>query len=320
MGAFSDVVETTGDLAVLNEHPGSIGVLVFDGEVVVDAAGFFSFSNLGSCDAHGADGVCVFDPVDDVDVMEAHIDVDVTALPGEVELIVELVLEFVPFGAAWEHGACGSHVPEGARVVDFADCSIVDAFDGLEVSEFVAALEPDADFQILFLCFFCGSEDASDADGVEGHRFLHEDVFSLFHCFLEHHGPEGARCGEDDNIAGGDGLFVAFEAEEDAFFGDIDAGAVLNGKALEGFLNFLLEEFCHGDELDVGACFEGLVSGAGGATATTDHGKFEWAVLFCCVGEAFDGERCEGGSCGGRFEEVSSGELFGVVHIVRGLS
>ncbi len=134
MGAFGDVVETAGDLAVLNEHAGTVGVFVFDGEVIVDAAGFFSFPDFGAGDSHGVDGVGVFDPVDDIDVVEAHIDMDVAALPSEVELVVELVLEFVPFGAARQHGACGPHVPKSAGVVDFADGAVVDAFNGFEVA------------------------------------------------------------------------------------------------------------------------------------------------------------------------------------------
>lgn len=134
VGAFGDVVETAGNLAVLNEHAGTVGVFVFDGEMIVDAASLFSFPDFGSGDSHGVDGVGVFDPVDDIDVMEPHIDVDVAALPSEVELVIELVLEFVPLGTAWEHGACGPHVPEGAGVVDFADGAVVDAFNGFEVT------------------------------------------------------------------------------------------------------------------------------------------------------------------------------------------
>ena len=294
MGAFCDVVEAAWDLAVLDEHAGAVGVFVFDGEVIEDASGFFPFTHFGAGHAHGADGVSVLDPVDDVDVMKAHIDVDVAALPGEVELVVELVLEFVPFGAAWEHGSGGAHVPEGARVVELADGSVLDPFDGFEVTEFVTALEADTDFEVLFLGVFCCSENAPDSDGIEGDRFFHEDVFSLFDGFLEHGGAEGARGGEDDDVTGGDGLFVSLESEEDPFFWNIHFVAVLSGEILERFLNLFVEEFGDCDEFDVGAGFEGLVCGAGGTSAAADHGQFERACLALGVGESLDGESGEG--------------------------
>ena len=287
---FCDVVETAGNLSVLHEHSGTVRVFVLDSEVVIDTASIFSFSDFGAGNAHGADRVCVFDPVDDVDIVEPHVDVDISALPSEVELIVELVLEFVPLWAAGEHGARGAHVPEGAGVVDFPDGTVVDAFDGFEVAELVSALESDADLQILFLGLFCGGKDAADADCVERDRFFHEDVFPLFDSFLKHHRSEGAGGGEDDDIAGGDGLFVAFETEEDSFFWNIHAGAVLDGETLERFLDFFVEELGDGDQFDVGAGFEGLIGGASGASTAAHHGEFERCILFCGVGESFDGQ------------------------------
>lgn len=287
--------------------------------MIVDAARLFSFSDFGSCDAHGVNGVGVFDPVDDVNVMESHVDVDIAALPREIELVVELVLELIPFWAPGKHGACSAHVPEGACVVDFADGAVVDAFDGFEVAEFVAALESDTDFEIFFLGVLGSGEHASNADGVECHGFFHEDVFSLFDRFFEHHGSKGARRGEDDDIAGGDGLFVALEAEEYAFFGDVHAGAVLDGEVLEGFLNLFVKEFRDSDEFNVGAGFERLVGSSRGASSAAHHGEFERPIFFCGMGEPFDGECGQCGPYGGGFEEVSSGELVGVVHGVQDL-
>lgn len=179
----------------------------------------------------------------------------------------------------------------------------------------MAALEADADFQVLFLGLFCCCENAADADGIERHGFFHEDVFPLFDGLFKHHGTEGAGGREDHDIARGDRLFVALEAEEDAFLGDVDACAVLNGEVLEGFLDFLFKEFSDGDEFDVGAGFERLVGSAGGTSAAAHHGEFEGAIFFCGVGEPFDGECGEGRSDGCGFEEVSSGELVGVVHV-----
>ena len=76
-------------------------------------------------------------------------------------------------------------------------------FMQLEVAGLVAALRAGDDGQALLLGELRGGDDRADADRVDGHRLLHEDVLSRLDDRLEVERPETGRRGQDDRFTSG---------------------------------------------------------------------------------------------------------------------
>lgn len=124
----------------------------------------------------------------------------------------------------------------------------MDAFDGFDVAFVVMALEADDDFEVFLVGFFSVFDDGAHAFCVSGDGFFHEDVFAFFDGVFEVHGTEAWRGGEDDDVSGIDGCFVGFEADELAFFGDVDAVFVLLFESAEAGFHVVFEGVSDGDE------------------------------------------------------------------------
>ena len=99
VGVFGDAVPATALVAALAEHFGAVSVFEFDAVVVKDFAGVGADANFGASHAVGFDGVAVFEPVDDVKVVDVLFDDVVAANPVEVVPVAHLVFHFREFAA-----------------------------------------------------------------------------------------------------------------------------------------------------------------------------------------------------------------------------
>lgn len=99
VGVFGDAVPATALVATLAEHFGAIGVFEFDAVVVKNFAGVGADADFGAAHAVGFDGVAVFEPVDDVEVVDVLFDDVVAANPVEVVPVAHLVFHFREFAA-----------------------------------------------------------------------------------------------------------------------------------------------------------------------------------------------------------------------------
>ena len=72
--------------------------------------------------------------------------------------------------------------------------------DGLFQRLVVAAHQAAGDLEVLLLGL-SPAQDAANARGIDGERFLHEDVAALGHGVLEVDRPEGRRRGQQHDAA-----------------------------------------------------------------------------------------------------------------------
>ena len=106
---------------------------------------------------------------------------------------------------------------------DVADRAVLQPLDRFEVARVVAALQADADHEVLLLGLFVGGQDAADAGRVDGDRLLHEDVLAGFDGGFEVDRAEAGRRGEDHQVgAAVDRLLVGVEADELPLGGHVD--------------------------------------------------------------------------------------------------
>ena len=79
--------------------------------------------------------------------------------------------------------------------------ALVDLLDGLFQRLVVAAHQAAGDLEVLLRGLLAGLEHAADARGVDGERFLHEDVAALGHGVFQVDRPEARRRGQEHHVA-----------------------------------------------------------------------------------------------------------------------
>ena len=133
----------------------------------------------------------------------------------------------------------------------------------------MAALGPGDDGQALLRGQLRAGDDRADADGIDGHRLLHEDVLAGLDRGLEVDGPETGRGGRDDviDVLDGQELLVAVEAGEAGLGLDLDRGRDLLAERLEGSVDAVLERIEEGHDLDPGRGVDGVDGRARAAAA-----------------------------------------------------
>ena len=92
-------------------------------------------------------------------------------------------------------------VPVAAERDEIADFAVVDALDRFLVRALMAALQADADFEVLLLRFFGGGKNAADAGRIGGDRLFHEHMLAGVHGIFEVQRAIAGRAGDDDDIA-----------------------------------------------------------------------------------------------------------------------
>ena len=117
-------------------------------------------------------------PVDHVEVVHVLLDDVVAGEPGEVEPVAALPLHVGHAGlcAASPTGRPGSSSTAPRRSSPISPSWM--RFIGLEIALLVAALRAGDDGQPLLRGQLGGGDDRADADRVDGHRLLHEDVLA----------------------------------------------------------------------------------------------------------------------------------------------
>jgi hypothetical protein len=114
----------------------------------------------------------------------------------------------------------------------FAERAVLDAFHHLDVAGLVATLQSHSDLEVLLFRFLCSFQHAAHTWSIHCHGLFHEDVLSLLHRLLEHHGTEDAGRCENHDITRGDSLLVRFEPHETPFLGHINLPGVLGLEVL----------------------------------------------------------------------------------------
>src|SRR5437667_4060202 len=110
-------------------------------------------------------------------------------------------------------------VPITASSHDVTDSTVVQTLDAFDIAGAMMPLEPDANFQVFLFGFFDSGQKASNARRIGGNGFFRKDMFALAHGFLELHGAEAWRRGQDDNVGERNGLLVGVEADKLMFGG-----------------------------------------------------------------------------------------------------
>src|SRR5262245_31616245 len=135
----------------------------------------------------------------------------------------------------------------------------------------MAALEADADFQILLLRFFGGSENFADAGSINGNGLFHEHVLALSDSFFEMNRTKTRWRGDDNNVGRSDRLFVTVETNELAVLRYVDLFFMLVLKIVEAVTQFVRERIAHGHKLGRPTGAKSLVGSAGTTSATTNQ-------------------------------------------------
>src|SRR5262249_39045307 len=118
-------------LPAVAHEPRTIRVLVDYGEVVVNLAVFRAREDLAATHAHGFHRVHLsHGPGADVEVVHVLLDVEVARQPGEVVPVAHLVEHLGPAGLLRLRPSAAPIIV-GEERQDFADCTVVDAPDGL---------------------------------------------------------------------------------------------------------------------------------------------------------------------------------------------
>ncbi|MCK7518839.1 MAG: hypothetical protein MZV64_14475 [Ignavibacteriales bacterium] len=175
----------------------------------------------------------------------------VAGRPGEVEPVAALPLHLAHLGRLLDDPQVAL-VPVALAADDLADRPLVEAVHELEVALLVAALGPGHDAQAFLGRQFRAGDDRADADRVDGHGLLHEDVLARLDGGLEVEGPEARRRGRDDvvDVLDLEQLLVAVEAGEAGLRFDLDRGRDLLHERLERALDAVLERVVEGHDLD----------------------------------------------------------------------
>ena len=129
-------------------------------------------------------------------------------------------------------------------------------------------------------------QNAADARGVHGERFLHEDVAALGHGVFEVDGPESRRRGQQHDAARPhrvDGLLVGVQANELPLLGHVDLLGELAGQGPQAGLQAGIEEVGHRPELRGALGAQGLGGCPGAASAAAHQGNLD-RVLFAGIG------------------------------------
>jgi len=245
-----------------------------------------------------ADGVAFLDPVNDVQIVDVLLDDMVAANPGEVVPVAHLVFHFgelvaallFEIGAPIEPGRLA--VPIAAHGYDVANGAVVEPLEGLAIAFVIMPLQTDDYLKPFLFGFRSRGHEAPDAGGIGGDGFFGENIFALLDRFLELHGTKTGRRSQDDYIGQSDGLFIGVETDKLAIGRHVHFFLMDSAEIIEAAFEFIFEGIRHGHELDGAFRFEGLVGGAGAASAATDQGKLE-GVGPRGEGAAFDGQTAE---------------------------
>ena len=247
-----------------------VGVLVDDGEVIVDLAVLGTGQHLPAAHADGPDGVLVLHhPGAGVEHVDVLLDVEVAGEPGEVVPVAHLVRHVGPVGLP-------GLVPSAAAVVvgeqrdNVADRPVVDPADGFAEGVAVAETEAGDDREALGLRHRTALQDRVNARGIDGDRLLGKDVLARLHRRAEVDRPELRRRGEQHHVdTAVEQLLAGVEPHEAMLGADVDLAADL-GVFLEdrqALLEPVLEGVGHRDELDIRVGRQRLRGGPGAAAA-----------------------------------------------------
>src|SRR5436305_1011261 len=91
---FGDAVPTAMDMATEAEEPRAIRILEFHSVMIEDFAVVQTLADFATAHALSADGVALFDPVNDIQIVDVLLDDMVAANPGEVIPVAHLVFHF----------------------------------------------------------------------------------------------------------------------------------------------------------------------------------------------------------------------------------
>ena len=213
-------------LPAVAEEPGAVGVLVDDGEVVVDVAVLRAGAHLPAAHADGLDRVLLLhDPGADVEEVDVLLDVEVARQPGEVVPVAHLVSHVGP-------ARLPRLVPAAAAVVvgqqrdDLADRAVVDAPDRLAEAVVVAQAQARDDREALRLrpARSVSSTErtpgASTATGFSAKTCLPASTAACRCSGRKCGGVQSSTTSTPLSIS----LLVGVEADEAALGGDVDLG------------------------------------------------------------------------------------------------
>src|SRR4029079_12864636 len=116
-----------------------------------------------------------------------------------------------------------STIPIAAKRHEIANRTITNLLNRIEIRRLVKALQADAHFKILCLCFLSSGQHAANAGWIGRYRFLHEHVLASANGSLEMLGAIARRAGQQNNVhTAFQNLTVAVEAKELPLLTNID--------------------------------------------------------------------------------------------------
>ncbi len=277
--ALRDVLRGPRGLPAHAHDARAVRVLVLDGEVVVDVAEHGVGSRGAAAHARALDGVGAEGPVHDVEVVDVLLDDVVARGPAREEPVADLPLHVRPaLGGPVGPVLRGTLDPQGAHVPvalpghQLADVAGVHALHDLEVVGLVAALGAGHDGEALLRRELRGGDDGADAERVDRHRLLREDVLAGLDRGLEVLGAEEGRGGEDHHVdVRGQDLLPGVEAGEAGLgSGGEPGGGELLLQLPQRPLELVGEHVAEGGDHDVGGGGGAVDGRAGAAPAAAD--------------------------------------------------
>jgi hypothetical protein len=210
-------------------------------------------------------------PVHDVDVVDVLLHDVITRQPGEVEPVAALPLHVGHVGLALPDPQVAL-VPVALRCHDLANLPVVDALDELQVERLVAPLRAGDDREAFLCRQLRGGDHGTDANRIDGDRFLHEDVFPGLDRRLEVDRAEPGGGGGDDHVHVGTGEDpeIVVEAGETPVRRNLDPIRELALQLLEGALDPVGHEIAERDHFDAGVGIEAVEGCACPASAAAD--------------------------------------------------
>src|SRR5438445_6790642 len=217
---FRHAIPAALDMTAEAEQARAILVFKLDSMMVENLAIIESFADLATAHALRADGMTLFDPIDHIKVMDVLLDDVIATNPSEVVPIAHLIFHLgelapvmlVQLGAALKPRCLA--VPIGAHGNNVPDSTVMQSLDGLEISFVIMSLQPNHNFQILLLRFFCGGKKSPDAGSVGRHRLFRKNIFPLPNGLFKLHGTESRRRRQNHYIGQRDGLFISLKPDE----------------------------------------------------------------------------------------------------------
>ena len=210
-------------------------------------------------------------PVDLVDAVTRLLHDVIAAEPPEVPPVAQLPFHIRPAVAPWMDA-------EGARVIgrvhadDAADGAVVDPLVGRPLREAVPPAEAGHEVEPLLSCVLGGLDHLAHACGVNGHRFLTEDVPPCFDGGSQVRGPEVRRRGQDDHVhVAFNDPAVRVEPGELCVGGHANSLRCMGLEAPEACGQLVLEHVTHRHKDDTWVGVEGLRARTGPAAAAPDQ-------------------------------------------------